>query len=112
MLIICIVACPDLETTADELDNYVHALNHIFVPQDIYMMASHPGNDLEPVEFLENTDWESDNEFLMVLIQPFEELEKASSNLNKIGFYKTWPQDYYESTVNKRKTYRRLLCEE
>ena len=109
---ICIVACSDLEVTADELDSYVHALNHVFVPQDVYLMASHPGNDLEPVEFLENTDWESDNEFLMVLIQPFEELEKASSNLNKIGFYKAWPQDYYESTVNKRKTYRRLLCEE
>ena len=109
---ICIVACPDLEVTADELDSYVHALNHVFVPQDVYLMASHPGNDLEPVEFLENTDWESDNEFLMVLIQPFEELEKASSNLNKIGFYESWPQDYYESTVNKRKTYRRLLCEE
>ena len=109
---ICIVACPDLETTADELDSYVHALNHVFVPQDVYLMGSHPVNDLESVEFLENTDWESDNEFLMVLIQPFEELEKASSNLNKIGFYKAWPQDYYESTVNKRKTYRRLLCEE
>ena len=109
---ICIVACPDLEVTADELDSYVHALNHVFVPQDVYLMGSHPVNDLEPVEFLENTDWESDNEFLMVLIQPFEELEKASSNLNKIGFYKAWPQDYYESTVNKRKTYRRLLCEE
>ena len=109
---ICIVACPDLEVTADELDSYVHALNHVFVPQDVYLMGSHPVNDLEPVEFLENTDWESDNEFLMVLIQPFEELEKASSNLNKIGFYESWPQDYYESTVNKRKTYRRLLCEE
>ena len=109
---ICIVACPDLEVTADELDSYVHALNHVFVPQDVYLMGSHPVNDLEPVEFLENTDWESDNEFLMVLIQPFEELEKASSNLNKIGFYKAWPTDYYESTVTKRKTYRRLLCEE
>jgi hypothetical protein len=75
-------------------------------------MSSHPGGYEEPVEFLENTDWLPDNEFLMVLIQPFEELEKASSNLNKIGFYKTWPQDYYESTVNKRKTYRRLrLCQ-
>ena len=75
-------------------------------------MASHPGGYEEPVEFLENTDWLPDNEFLMVLIQPFEELEKASSHLNKIGFYESWPQDYYESTVNKRKTYRRLLCEE
>ena len=75
-------------------------------------MASHPGNDLEPVEFLENTAWESDNEFLMVLIQPFEELEKSSSSLNKIGFYEAWPKEYYQSTVTKRKTYRRLLCEE
>jgi len=109
---ICIVACPDLETTADEIDSYVHALNYVYVPKDIYLMASHPGNDLEPVEFLENTDWESDNEFLMVLIQPFEELEKASSSLNKIGFYKAWPKEYYQSTVTKRKIYRRLLCEE
>jgi len=109
---ICIVACSDLKITADELNSYAHALNHVFVPQDVYLMASHPENNLEPVEFLENTDWEPDNEFLMVLIQPFEELEEASSSLNKIGFYKTWPQDYYESTVNKRKTYRRLLCEE
>lgn len=109
---ICIVACPDLETTADELDNHIHALNHVYIPQDVYLMASHPGNDLEPVEFLENTDWESDNEFLMVLIQPFEELEKASSSLNKIGFYEAWPKEYYQSTVTKRKIYRRLLCEE
>lgn len=109
---ICIIACPDLETTADEIDSYVHALNYVYVPKDIYLMASHPGNDLEPVEFLENTDWESDNEFLMVLIQPFEELEKASSSLNKIGFYKAWPKEYYQSTVTKRKIYRRLLCEE
>lgn len=109
---ICIVACPDLETTADEIDSYVHALNHVYVPKDVYLMASHPSNDLEPVEFLENTDWESDNEFLMVLIQSFEELEKASSSLNKIGFYEAWPKEYYQSTVTKRKIYRRLLCEE
>ena len=109
---ICIVACSDLDITADELDSYVHALNHVFVPKDVYLMASYPGGYEEPVEFLENTDWLPDNEFLMVLIQPFEELEKASSNLKKIGFYNTWPEDYYESTVNKRKTYRRLrLCQ-
>ena len=90
-------------STADELDNHIHALNHVYIPQDVYLMASHPGNDLEPVEFLENTDWESDNEFLMVLIQPFEELEKASSSLNKIGFYEAWPKEYYQSTVTKRK---------
>jgi hypothetical protein len=75
-------------------------------------MAFHPEGYDEPVEFLENGDWESHNEFLMVLIQPFEKLEQASANLEKIGFYESWDKDYYESTVTKRKTYRRLLCEE
>ena len=109
---ICIIACPDLSVTPDELDNYVHAFNHVYVPQDIYLMAFHPEGYEEPVEFLENSDWESDNEFLMVLIQSFEKLEQASASLEKIGFYESWDKDYYESTVTKRKTYRRLLCEE
>jgi hypothetical protein len=109
---ITIIACPDLQITPDELDNYVHGLNHVYVPQDIYLMPSHPGDDLDSVDFLENTEWQSHNEFLMVLIQPYEKLETASANLEKIGFYKSWPKDYYESTVLKRKTYRRLICEE
>jgi hypothetical protein len=25
----------------------------------------------------------------------------------KKGYYNKWPQDYYDGTVNKRKTYRR-----
>ena len=109
---ICIVACTDLTVTANQLKDYAHALNHVYIPQDVYIMPSHPEDQTESASFLHNTDWEPDNQFLMVLIQPFEELEEASSSLNKIGFYKAWPQDYYESTVNKRKTYRRLLCEE
>ena len=109
---ICIVACTDFTVTSDELKSYTHALNHVYIPQDVYLMPSHPEDDIESASFLYTTDWEPDNEFLMVLIQPFEELEEASAHLDKIGFYKTWPQDYYESTVNKRKTYRRLLCED
>tara|TARA_B100000212_G_scaffold312115_1_gene264218 strand:+ start:46 stop:585 length:540 start_codon:yes stop_codon:yes gene_type:complete len=110
---ICIIACPDLEVTSDELDNYIHALNHVFVPKDVYLMASHPNCDIESVDFLENTDWESDNEFLMVLIQSFRKLELFSNILKKQGFYKHWSKDYYEATVLKRQTYERLKkCEE
>ena len=76
-------------------------------------MASHPHTDIESVDFLENTDWESDNEFLMILIQSYEKLESASDILKKQGFYKHWSKDYYEATVLKRKTYERLKkCEE
>ncbi len=107
---ITIIGCDDLFYTADELNNFIHAFNHIFVPKDVYLMCFHPEDEEEdePVTFLEDTDWVPDNEFLMVLIQPFEELEKASANLDKIGFYRSWPSDYYEGTVKKRQSYRRL----
>ena len=36
------------------------------------------------------------------------ELEDASEHLNKTGFYDNWTQDYYEGTVKKRQSYRRL----
>ena len=72
-------------------------------------MGSHPWDDEEdePVEFLETGDWQPENEFMMVLIQKFDELEKASDNLRKTGYYSNWPSDYYEGTVLKRQSYRR-----
>ena len=36
------------------------------------------------------------------------ELENASEHLSKTGFYDNWTKDYYEGTVKKRQSYRRL----
>mgnify|MGYP003153654649 FL=1 len=110
---ICIVACDDLYITANELHDYIHALNHVFVPQDVYLMCFHPEDDgeEEPINFLEDTSWQPHNEFLMVLIQPYDALERASSQLTKTNYYNNWPKDYYDGTVNKRKQYRRLRHE-
>ena len=107
---ITIVGCGDLSISADELVDYIHALNHVFVPKDVYMMCHHPDDaeEIEPVEFLEDTNWVPENEFMMVLIQPFMELEDASEHLSKTGFYDNWTKDYYEGTVKKRQSYRRL----
>ena len=106
---IVIVGCSDIEITVDELNATIHAYNVIFVPQDISLMAAPPHDDeeAEPVEFLDTGDWEPDNEFLMVLIQNFDKLEKSSDMMNKKGYYSAWPQDYYEGTVLKRQSYRR-----
>ena len=106
---IVIVGCSDIGYEPEELDSVTHAYNLIFVPQDIYLMCSHPFDEEEdePVEFLDTDDWEPDNEFMMVLVQKYDELEKASDNLRKTGYYDHWPSDYYEGTVNKRKSYRR-----
>ena len=106
---IVIVGCSDIEITVEELNATIHAYNVVFVPQDIYLMASHPYDDDEdePVEFLETDDWEPDNDFLMVLIQNYDKLERASDMMRKKGYYDKWPLDYYDGTVNKRKSYRR-----
>ena len=61
----------------------------------------------EPVDFLDTEEWVPENAFMMVLIQKFDELEKASDNLRKTGYYSHWPSDYYEGTVLKRQSYRR-----
>ena len=106
---IVMVGCDDIGYTVDEFDSVVDILNRVLVPQDVYIMGSHPHDEEEdePVEFLETGDWQPDNEFMMALIQKYDELEKASDNLRKTGYYSHWPRDYYEGTVLNRQKYRR-----
>ena len=106
---IVIVGCNDVQYTPEELESVIHAYNLVFVPQDIYLMCSHPYDDEEEeeVDFLDTDGWVPDNQFMMILVQKFDELEKASDNLRKTGYYDSWPSDYYDGTVNKRKSYRR-----
>jgi hypothetical protein len=94
-----------MKITPDTLNDYVCALNHVYVPLNTYLMASYPEDEQE--EFMEG-DWEPDNEFFMVLIQPFKELEEASAHLESIGYYNNWSQEYYTDTVKLRQSYRRL----
>ena len=106
---IVIVGCDDIGYEPEQLSSVIDVLNRVMVPNDIYLMGSHPWDDEEdePVEFLDTDDWQPENEFMMVLIQKFDELEKASDNLRKTGYYDHWPSDYYEGTVKKRQSYRR-----
>ena len=72
-------------------------------------MASHYEQSGD-VDFLYDDDFETDNEFSMILIQRLAELESASQNLKNKGFYKNWDKEYYKQTVQTRKTLiRRIL---
>ena len=106
---IVIVGCDDIDYEPEELASVIDILNRVMVPNDIYLMCSHPYDEEEEeeVEFLDTEDWEPNNSFMMVLIQKFDELEKDSDNLRKTGYYDNWPSDYYEGTVKKRQSYRR-----
>ena len=88
---IVIVGCDDIQYEVEEIDAIIHAYNLVFVPQDI---CRAPAGALQI-------------SFIMILIQKFDELEKASDNLRKTGYYDKWPSDYYGGTVLKRQSYRR-----
>jgi hypothetical protein len=105
---IVVIGCTDLSISAEQLDSSVEAFNYAYMPKDIYLMASHHDQSGE-VDFLYDNDFETDNEFSMILIQRLAELEKASQNLKKKGYYKNWDKEYYKHTVQTRKNLIRSI---
>jgi hypothetical protein len=106
---IAIIGCSDLSITATELDASIEALNFVYMPKDVYLMASHPETGDDNVDFLYDHGFDTDNEFSMVLIQRYQDLENASQKLKKVGYYKYWEADYYKETVEHRQQLKRRI---
>tara|TARA_R100001460_G_scaffold102156_2_gene146433 strand:- start:25429 stop:25986 length:558 start_codon:yes stop_codon:yes gene_type:complete len=105
---ICVIASNNFSVKSKELSDYVDTLNYLYVPTNVYLMNSHPEDNEEEINFLQDTEWDCDNHFFMILIQSYKELEDASLKLQQTKYYNNWPKNYYDSTVNKRKQYRKL----
>lgn len=88
------------------IDNF----NNKYNKKDIYFMGFHPNNPAndEEQEFLVNPSGDrdslpkSDIIYSMMLVQKFSQLYNASVKLEKMGYYKNWPKDYYEDVVLSR----------
>ena len=106
---IVIIGCSDLSITATELDSSIEALNFVFMPKDVYLMASHPETGDDNVDFLYDHGFETSTDFSMVLIQRYQDLEEASQKLKKVGYYKHWEEDYYKETVEHRHNLQRRI---
>jgi len=99
---IVVIGCSDYQDiTPDELSKVIEALNFISLPKNVYLMANHPDTSGD-VDFLYENNFETDNEFLMILIQRLDELQEASARLKRVGYYKKWDQEYYDDTVGYR----------
>tara|TARA_Y200000002_G_C22663555_1_gene656921 strand:- start:1248 stop:1874 length:627 start_codon:yes stop_codon:yes gene_type:complete len=99
---IAIIGCSDLSITATQLDSSIEALNFVYMPKDVYLMASHPETGDDNIDFLYDHGFETSTDFSMVLIQRYQDLEEASQKLKKVGYYKYWEADYYNETVGHR----------
>jgi hypothetical protein len=99
---IAIIGCSDLSITATQLDSSIEALNFVYMPKDVYLMASHPETGDDNIDFLYDHGFNTENTFSMILIQRYQDLEEASQKLKKVGYYKYWEADYYNETVGHR----------
>ena len=106
---IVIIGCSDLSINANELASSIEALNFVYMPKDVYLMSSHPETGEENIDFLYDHGFDTDNNFLMVLIQRYQDLENASQKLEKVGYYKHWEADYYNETVEHRHNLQRRI---
>ena len=94
--------------------------NKTYNRRDVYFMGFHPNNPatVEEQEFLvnptdDNSQYESDLGYSMMLIQKFKQLYDASCKLHKIGYYKKWPPEYYDEVVKVRQeAYEKLFKKE
>ncbi len=94
--------------------------NKTYNRRDVYFMGFHPNNPatVEEQEFLVNptdddSQYESDLGYSMMLIQKFKQLYDASCKLHKIGYYKKWPPEYYDEVVKVRQeAYEKLFKKE
>jgi len=104
LLIIASFVLPDIE----EFNGFVDELNR--KEKALHCMGFHPGYDAEDAEldFLSDNDWVSsfDEDYCMIFIQDLETVVRASDKLEKLGYYKAYPESEYQELVVERK--RRL----
>jgi len=106
---IVIIGCSDLSINAEQLASSIEALNFVYMPKDVYLMSSHPETSEENIDFLYDNGFDTENEFSMILIQRYQDLEEASQKLKKVGYYKYWEADYYKETVEHRHNLQRRI---
>ena len=108
---------PYYSYTPNGFQDIVDAYNEWHNKKDIYFMGFHPHNPAneEEQEFLvspgdEPPQVESELMYSMMLAQKFSLLQEASDKLHKSGYYKLWPDGYYQDVVVSRaKTYKRIF---
>lgn len=90
------------------LTELIHSLNLRLVPEDVYLLMSHPDDETVAEEdiFVDNDELGlPPQDYVMVFIQNYSLLTKASDALHKRGYYKKMSSELYDSLVTKRRSY-------
>ena len=106
---ILIFCDPYFSYSPDELHLATEDFNEWYNRKDFYFMSFHPSNPAteEEQKFLVSPNNDTnlsgpDYKYSMMLVQKFSQLQEASDKLHKQGYYKMWPDEYYQDVVVSR----------
>lgn len=106
LIIVASFTMPDNETMQLTIEQY----NELAAYEDLHFMLFHPeyGADEAELDFLYDHNWQSslDKEYCMVFIQSLSQVDDASKQLEKKGYYSTFPADEYQNLVLDRRNRR------
>ena len=93
-----------------EFSTWCEERNSLLAKQDLHIMGFHPefGAEEAELDFLYEHSWESSvkDEYCMVFIQSLSQVDDASLKLEKLDYYKVYPEDEYQELVINRRTKR------
>ncbi len=89
---------------APQITEFVKKMRDTYFHHDLWLLYDHP----ELKENIGNFEF-NHGSLLIFMIQKLSHLVSTSEELEKTGYYKQWPMDYYEEVVGlRRKYYERL----
>jgi len=97
---------PDME----DFQSWCEKRNDLLANEDLHIMGFHPeyGAEEADLDFLYEHSWESSvrDEYCMVFIQSLSQVDDASLKLEKLEYYKVYPENEYQELVVKRREKR------
>lgn len=94
----------------EDFQGWCDKRNELLAKEDLHIMGFHPNYGAEEAEldFLYEHSWESSvrDEYCMIFIQSLSQVDEASKKLEKLEYYKVYPEDEYRELVIKRREKR------
>ena len=95
-----ILSCPPSSLSSKETSSLVKKLREKFYTNNLWLMYDHP--DIEESVADMNFSFEHS---LLFFFQKLDDLTIASQALYKKGYYKNWPEEYFNAVFSKREDY-------
>jgi hypothetical protein len=92
------------EISAEEFEDRLDVLADVAVPNDIWIMGTHPyADDIPHAVNQDNFEALTDDNYYQIFVQRLGHLVKSSDSIQRKGYYQNYTEENFNSLVTKRK---------